>query len=198
MYDYFRGKVATCTPTRAVIECGGIGYTFRIPVSTYEAVRQAARDRDPVTLYAHLKVKEDDLSLFGFATEAERRLFRALITVKGVGPGIAQAVLSGSSVADAVRAIRDGDTRFLDRIKGIGRKTAERVIVDLREKADQLAPPAEVGAPTTSSADDAVRALISLGYHPQIARKAIDKATANLDAAPSVEALVKQGLKHVK
>ncbi|MFC1706465.1 Holliday junction branch migration protein RuvA [Planctomycetota bacterium] len=198
MYDFFFGTVASCSPTTAVLEVGGVGYRFEIPVSTYEAVRSAANASRAVKLYAHLLVKEDDLRLFGFAEEADRRLFEALITVKGVGPRIGLAVLSGSSTADVVRAIGVGDTGLLDRIKGIGRKTAERVVVELREKAHLLMPPAEAITRLSSEADDAVRALVSLGYNPAAARKAIDKAAQVLGPDVAVEELVREGLQHTR
>jgi len=199
MYDSFTGRIIEKSPTSVVLDVGGVGYRLEIPVSTYEKVREAGER--PVRLLAHLSVRDDDLRLYGFATEAERRLFQHLLTIKGIGPTIALNILSGSSVQEIVRAIRDGDTRLLDRIRGVGKKTAERVVLELREKAAELsasiAPAArKVAAPS----EDAFRALISLGYTPALARKAVEAAIEALSRAgtglPAVEALVKEALRH--
>jgi Holliday junction DNA helicase RuvA len=198
MYDFFIGKVAAKTPTSVVLEVGGVGYRFEIPLSTYDKIREAGGG--PVRLLAHLHVREDALRLYGFATEDERRLFQHLIEIKGIGPQIALNILSGTSVGEFVQALRAGDTRFFDKIRGVGKKTAERVLLELREKAEALAPggstPALVGP-----ADDAVRALVSLGYTPVVARKAVDAAIEARGARGSgtearVEELVKEALRH--
>ncbi|GIW72020.1 MAG: Holliday junction ATP-dependent DNA helicase RuvA [Planctomycetota bacterium] len=195
MYDFLRGRLVRCNPTEVVLEVGGVGYRLTVPLSTYEAVRGA---RQEVTLLVHLVVREDDLQLYGFATEAERRLFTALIQVKGIGPAIAANILSGSAPQEIVRAIREGDTRFLDRLRGVGRKTAERVVVELREKAEVLLPGA-AAAPPLGVAEDAVRALISLGYKPALARAAVERALAQAATPePPVEVLVKQALQHAR
>jgi Holliday junction DNA helicase RuvA len=198
MYDFFVGTVAEKGPTRVILDVNGIGYRFEIPVSTYEKVHEAGGR--PVKLLAYLHVREDDLKLYGFATEAERRLFEHLLTIKGIGPTIALNILSGSTVHDIVRAIRDGDTRFLYRLKGVGKKTAERLVVELREKANELLPAAAPGA-AAGPAEDAVRALMSLGYSAQVARRAVDQAAEVCAASANgggvrVEALVKEALRH--
>lgn len=199
MYDFLVGKVADKSPTRVVLDVNGVGYRLEIPVSTYEKVQEAGPR--PVKLLTHLHVREDDLRLFGFATEGERRLFEHLLTIKGIGPVIALNILSGSGVADIVRAIKDGDTRFLTRLRGVGKKTAERVILELREKADQLAVSTGAAPAAASPGEDAVRALMSLGYSAAIARRAVD-AAAEICAAEAngdgvrVESLVKEALRH--
>jgi Holliday junction DNA helicase RuvA len=200
MYDFLTGKVADKSPTRVVLDVNGIGYRLEIPVSTYERVQEAGAR--PVRLLTHLHVREDDLRLYGFATEGERRLFEHLLTIKGIGPVIALNILSGSGVHDVVRAIKDGDTRFLTRLRGVGKKTAERVVLELRDKAADLLP-ASAAAPAAqaSPGEDAVRALVSLGYSPAVARKAVDEAAPICAASANgggvrVESLVKEALRH--
>ncbi|RME74669.1 MAG: Holliday junction branch migration protein RuvA [Planctomycetota bacterium] len=200
MYEYLRGTVASAAPTEVVLDVGGVGYRLTVPVSTYEAVRAAAQQGGAYTLLTHLAVRENEWRLFGFATAAERRLFEALVEVKGIGPVMALHILSASPPAEIVRAIREGDSRFLHRVRGVGRKTAERVIVELREKADRLLPegPRETSA-SLPAADDATRALVSLGYSAQVARRAVERAEqeAGGERLP-VEMLIKRALQHVK
>ncbi len=210
MYNHFVGRLVEKQPTQVVIEAGGVGYRLDIPVSTYERLPDGGSPT-PARLLAYLHVREDQLRLFGFATEAERRLFEHLLDVKGVGPTIALHILSATSVAEIVRAIRDGDSRFLDKIKGIGKKTAERIVLELKEKADQHEPPraaragepgVPAGAPgSTQAGEDAVRALVSLGYTPGVARKAVGAALEALGTKATaqdvpVEKLVKDALRH--
>jgi Holliday junction DNA helicase RuvA len=205
MYDFFIGKVAARTPTSLVLDVGGVGYRFEVPISTSEKVGERTREAPSgtVRILAHLHVREDALKLYGFATEAERRLFEHLIGIKGIGPQTALTILSGASVSEFVRAIKGGDARSLERIKGIGKKTAERVLLELREKADLLLAGTEAEPPHVSGpAEDAVRALMSLGYGPAIARKAVDAAVeaqggpARNGAVLRVEDLVKEALRH--
>jgi Holliday junction DNA helicase RuvA len=201
VFDYLRGRLVACAPTRAVIDVGGIGYSVAIPVSTYERLRPGLRADEPVVVLTRLQLlaQQDDIRLYGFATDAERRLFDALLRVQGIGPASALALLSGSSPTDLVRAIGQGDARLLTRAKGIGKKIAERVIVELRDKIHLLIGPEaeEPGRPTAAAADDAARALCSLGYTPQVARKAVEAALADEGAEAAVEALVKAALRHV-
>ncbi len=210
MYDYFRGAVVERSPGHVVLDVGGIGFRLEIPASTYERVREAEeRARGaPVRLLAHLHVREDDLRLYGFFTEGERRLFQHLLTIKGIGPTLALNILSGSSIPDIVGAIKGGDARFLDRIKGVGKKTAERVVLELRDKADQIlaaiasAPLAAASGPAPgaagAAADDAARALVSLGFSPAVARKAVEAAIPAAGGANgvTVERLVREALRH--
>ncbi len=199
MYEHFTGKVAARTPTSIVLDVGGVGYRFDVPISTSEKVQEAGGG--PVRLLAYLHVRADALRLYGFATEAERRVFERLIDVKGIGPQIALNILSGSTVAEILRAIKRGDTGFLCRIRGVGKKTAERVILELRDKADGLFPGPEAPA-AAAPVEDAVRALVSLGYTLAHARKAVEAAlqargaTGRNGGAVRVEELVKEALRH--
>jgi Holliday junction DNA helicase RuvA len=204
VYDFFRGVVAEKGPGHVVLDVAGVGYRLEVPGSTYERVREAGGG--VVKLLAYLHVREDDLRLYGFATEGERRLFGHLLTIKGIGPTIALNILSGSSIPDIVRAIKDGDARFLDRIRGVGKKTADRVVLELREKADAILSSlaqAPLGlrsgaAPAASAiSDDAARALMSLGFQAPIARRAVDAALATIEPKnPPIEALIKEALRH--
>ena len=193
MYDRLTGSVIERSLTQVVLDVNGIGYALTVPISTSNSLPPSGN----VTLLTHLYVREDQLRLFGFATRAERRLFRMLIGVSGIGPSIALAILSGSSVGAFRSAVESGDCASLSQIKGIGRKTAERIIVDLREQIKTI----EIdGEQVLSEHDqmslDASRALQSLGYSRSAAEKAVRKALSDLgDLAVSTENLVRAALK---
>jgi len=207
VFEYIRGRIEERGPAHVVVDVGGIGYRVEIPASTYDRVRDLPPKSEARFLVHHV-IREDAWKLFGFATDAERRLFLHLLDIKGVGPTIALNILSGSSIPEIVRAIKDGNAGFLDRIKGVGKKTAERVVLELKEKADQilssLAASPSGGSASTQSAtavgEDAVRALRALGFTEQIARKAVEAAHAAIAgagaASPSVERLIKEALRH--
>lgn len=193
MYDRLTGTVIERSLTQVVLDVHGVGYALTVPISTSNSLPEAG----DVTLLTHLYVREDQLRLFGFASHAERNLFKMLIGVSGIGPSIALAILSGSSVGAFRSAVECSDCAFLSRIKGIGRKTAERIIFDLREpiKTIELE-----GEPVLSERDqmslDASLALQSLGYSRSAAEKAVTKALAELgDDGVSTENLVRAALK---
>lgn len=209
MFEFIRGRLEERGPAHAVLDAGGVGYRLEIPASTFDRIRDLPPQSETRLLVHHV-VREDEWRLYGFATEAERRLFTHLLGVKGVGPAIALHILSGSTIPEIVRAIKDGDARFLDRVKGVGKKTAERVVLELREKADQVlsslaaARPPSSGAPTSASAhgEDAARALRALGFTEPVARRAVDQALAAIGAAPggaappTLERVIKEALRH--
>jgi Holliday junction DNA helicase RuvA len=179
--------------TEVVLDVNGVGYHLTVPLSTSNSLASDGA----VSLLTHLYVREDQMRLFGFATETERRIFRMLIGVSGIGPSIALAVLSGSTVEQFKNAVECGDCAFLSRIKGIGRRTAERIVVDLRERI--MAVEVE-GAPAVSERDqicrDAALALQSLGYSRGAAEKAVQKALTGLgEAGATTEDLVRAALK---
>jgi holliday junction DNA helicase RuvA len=184
MIDSLSGKVAERRAGHVVIDCGGVGY--RVAVSAQTLAQVPAEGRAG-TVRTHLILRDDGAHLYGFATDAERELFLQLISVSGVGPKMALTVLSGSSVADTRRAIAGGDVKRFQVVPGIGRKTAERVIVELRERiAGELA-----AAPSTDLADAGPRALareglVGLGYDPAEAERMLDAAqgAAGPDAGP--------------
>lgn len=183
MIGRLTGRLVDCEPGSAVLDVGGVGYELRIPLSTY--YRLSARP-DPAVLFVHTHVREDALALFGFATREERAAFERLISISGVGPRIALAVLSGIGVEDLSRAVAEGDRGRLERIPGIGRKTAERVLLELKDKRDggrsdrQGMPPGPPGA--GGLREDAVSALLNLGYPADAARRAVEQASAEAGA----------------
>jgi holliday junction DNA helicase RuvA len=195
MIAYVSGTLAAKAPTEVVIEAGGLGYTLLIPASSYERLPAVGK---PAKLLAHFQVREDAHLLFGFATEAERTLFRAMISVSGVGPKLALAALS-SMAPDALRdLILEGDTSLLTRIPGVGKKTAERLVIELRDRLVDLDGIAPSGG--TADADgatiraDARAALEALGLARAEAEKRIRKALRDADGPLSAEALIRKAL----
>lgn len=195
-------------PTSLVIECGGVGYDVRIPLSTYERLK---RDSE-ACVYTHFYVREDELRLYGFATTAERDLFRLLLSVNGVGPSIALAALCALSPAELARAVAASDLRVLQRIKGVGRKLAQRLAVELGDRAERLLESlgvAEVPAgaegstfarSATAAAEDAVAALVTLGFEKKTAEEKVAAALERLrssggETPVGVEALIRESLR---
>ena len=185
MYHHLRGKVVELSPTSIVLEVGGVGYDVRIPLSTHDALR----GKKEACVYTHLHVREDDMRLFGFGTPAERELFRFLVSVSGVGPSTALAALCALTPEDVARAISSGDHRVLQRIKGVGRKTAERIALELRARVKEISaalgvkeqgagsagsgafPPALMRNPV---AVDAIGALLALGFDRKGAEERVE------------------------
>jgi Holliday junction DNA helicase RuvA len=169
MIGFLKGRLALKQPPMLMVDVNGVGYELEAPMSTFYGLPAAG---EPVALYTHLVVRDDAHILFGFGTDGERRLFRGLLKVSGVGPKIALGILSGASVDDFVRIIEAEDAAMLTRIPGIGRKTAERVIIEMRDSLQKLAPPAlKEGSPLGAQAastpqSEAFSALIALGYKP--------------------------------
>jgi Holliday junction DNA helicase RuvA len=199
MIEYLRGTLASKEPTFAVVEVNGIGYGVLIPMSTFDKLPAAGQD---VELHTHLHVREDAMQLIGFKSIDERKLFLLVQSVSGVGVKLALNVLSGMSVASFCEAVVNADIRALSRINGIGKRSAERLVVELREKAIELAPAVGVGAgaedsPQASSreAEDAVATLAALGYKQEAARKIISKLLQdNPDTSLSTQELVRKSL----
>ncbi|HLY52446.1 MAG TPA: Holliday junction branch migration protein RuvA [Steroidobacteraceae bacterium] len=160
-----RGRIASKTPPQLTVEVGGLGYELEAPMSTFFHLPPVGAE---VSLLTHLVVREDAHILYGFATEEERRLFRSLIRVSGVGPKIALALLSGMSVAAFARCVQSEDVAALTRVPGVGRKTAERLIVEMRDRLSPPPPPAggTAGPPGESPEGEAYGALVALGYRP--------------------------------
>jgi Holliday junction DNA helicase RuvA len=190
------GKILHKSPPMLLIDVQGVGYEVEAPMSTFYQLPETGAE---IHLYTHLVVRDDAHLLFGFATENERHLFRSLIKVNGVGAKMGLTILSGMEAEDFVRCIRDGDTIRLTRLPGVGKKTAERLIIEMRDRLKNLnissdAVPAHgVGASTSNSqADDAVSALISLGYKPQEASRYV-LAVATPDM--SSEEIIREALK---
>ncbi|HEX2748415.1 MAG TPA: Holliday junction branch migration protein RuvA [Verrucomicrobiales bacterium] len=180
MITFLRGRLASSLPDRACIDVGGVGYEVYVPVSTYDRLGETGRE---VTLLTHFHVREQEQTLFGFATDDERDLFRLLINrVTGVGPKMGLAILSGMSVKDFKRHVVHGDIASLSKISGVGKKTAERIIFELKDKVGvseawkDTAPGAPVTTPQQAVANDVILALINLGYKQVEAQKAVKKA----------------------
>jgi Holliday junction DNA helicase RuvA len=180
MITFLRGRLASSLPDRACIDVGGVGYEVYVPVSTYDRLGETGRE---VTLLTHFHVREQEQTLYGFATDEERDLFRLLINrVTGVGPKMGLAILSGMSVRDFKRHVVHGDIAALSKISGVGKKTAERIILELKDKVGvgeawkDTAPGAPAATPQQAVANDVILALINLGYKQVEAQKAVKKA----------------------
>jgi Holliday junction DNA helicase RuvA len=193
MYDHLRGRIVARKPTHLVIDAGGVGYRVDIPLSTFEAVPASGE----ALVYTYLKVAEDAMKLFGFATERERDLFRRLVEgVSGLGPAKAIAILSNIGVSELQRAIEEGNAGALKRVKGIGDKLASRLIVELKGRLpDEMA--AGKGSDGASLERDATSALVALGYDPSDAGQAVRKARRDLGADAPVEEVIRRSLSHV-
>jgi Holliday junction DNA helicase RuvA len=180
-----------------IIEAGGIGYEVFVPLSTYYALPEK---NDRVSLHIYTHVREDALCLFGFHTKLERNLFKMLISVSGIGPRLAVNILSGIGPEDLLKAIANGDAMRLRAIPGVGKKTAERIALELKDRAFQLAGDRQEYAPSAvapgdkSINDDALSALVNLGYPLKSAKKALEKAQSS-NAELTLEDLIKEALR---
>ncbi|MGI4829068.1 MAG: Holliday junction branch migration protein RuvA [Janthinobacterium lividum] len=181
MIAHLRGQLLSSRPNQAVIECAGVGYDVAISVATYSALPAVGKE---AKLYIYTKVAEDQLALFGFVDPQEKALFEKLLLITGIGPKLAITVLSGVAADRLITAIRSGDHATLVKIPGIGKKTAERIVLELKDKLDNLASEPVASVPSHGpAADDALSALINLGYPRPIAQKALEAA---LKRDPSV------------
>jgi Holliday junction DNA helicase RuvA len=185
------GKLRRKATDYLIVDVAGVGYQVSLPLSTY---CHLPNDGEEVTLYIHTHVREDSLALFGFLTEAEKEMFLLLLGIAGIGPKLALAVLSGFSVPDIVRAINTSDDSRLCTISGIGKKTAARIVLELKDRIKLLAPPASF-QDTDASGDmeDAISALVNLGYKKQFVDEAIGKIRSNRPSL-SLEDLIREGL----
>lgn len=193
MIAYIRGTLAEKDMTRVVVEAAGVGYELLIPLSTFDKL---PREGGEVKLLAWHCVREDDEVLFGFVTAQEREMFAKLTAVSGVGPKIALAILSGSSVGELSMAIASGDAKRISAIKGVGRKTAEKICVELRDKVDLFAAGAlSAGKAENSVIRDAVSALRALGFNEETSSKMVAEAMSADPSLDNVEAIIKKTLK---
>lgn len=173
MIGFLRGRIVAKQPPVLLLDVGGIGYEVEAPMSTFYELPETGVE---VTLHTHLVVREDAHLLFAFGSESERWLFRQLIKVSGVGARMALTILSGASVEQFARAVQDGDTASLTRLPGIGKKTAERLVVEMRDRlkdATTTGAPVSLRAAPTSPIDEAFDALVALGYKPPEATRMI-------------------------
>jgi len=204
MIAHLRGVLLEKHPGQAVVECGGVGYDVTISVTTYSALPDVGT---AVTLRIYTHVREDALALFGFLSAQEKGLFEKLISVSGIGPKLAITVLSGLAAGDLVSIIRSGDVNQLVRVPGIGKKTAERIVLELRDKLEGLmgdpgAQPgktAPAGAPKLSPLEeDVLSALVNLGCQRAAAEAAIRKAVAQGTSATGFDVLFRHALQLVR
>jgi holliday junction DNA helicase RuvA len=186
-----RGVLTSKSPQHLLVDVAGVGYRVVVPLSTFYRVGDEGAT---VTLLIHTHVREDALQLFGFLTADERLLFERLIGVAGVGPRLAVGILSGIEPPDLVQALRTGDLARLTRIPGIGKKTAERLVVELREAMQHVATPGAVVSPTDSRRDDLLAALLHLGYSRAEAERASERAARDHPSAP-IEDLLRFSLR---
>jgi Holliday junction DNA helicase RuvA len=191
MIDRLTGRMVEKNAAQCVIDCGGVGYEVNISLQTYERLPQ----EEAVKLFTHLIVREDAQILFGFATREERSLFRLLISVSGIGPNTARMILSSMTADELQVTIATGNVAALKSVKGIGAKSAERVIIDLKDKVGKIeGEPEFLASGYNTTRDEALKALEVLGYNRQKASKIIDQALAS-DPQAKVEELIKTALK---
>jgi len=196
MIAFVRGNFAVKTTTRVVVDVNGVGYDLQISLNTYSAIS----NKDSGLLFTYLHITENAHTLFGFAELAEKEIFLQLISVSGVGASTARMMLSGMRPDEITRAIVQGNTRQLESIKGIGKKSAERLIVELRDKLGKqsLEAPVMVGGIAVVSKDaDAVNALIALGIGRPMAEQAVKKTMNTITTDTSLEEIIKQALKNL-
>ena len=200
MIDYIKGELTELTPALATVEAGGVGYALNISLNTYSVI-QGKKD---VKLYAYEAIREDAHTLYGFVNKKEREMFELLISVSGVGPNTARMMLSSMSVQELCAAISTGNERVVKGIKGIGKMTAQRIIVDLREKivalgiAEEIPTGGTMAVPVNNAVkDEAVAALTMLGFSPAPTQKVVVAILQEKPDAP-VEEVVKLALKQIK
>ena len=197
MIAHLRGKLLSKKANKALVDVGGIGYDVAIPVSTFYELGEVGSD---VNLHVYTHVREDVLALYGFRTEREKALFERFLTVSGVGPKMAVAILSGLELNDLIPALRSGNLALLTHIPGVGRKTAERLVLELREKLQDLAEPVAEAAPKLPAGEltgvdaDVFSALLNLGYTRSAAESAVRGARKEQPAA-DLETLLRASLR---
>jgi Holliday junction DNA helicase RuvA len=195
---FLRGRVLQSAPDHVLLDVSGVGYSVHIPVSTYAAIERA-RPGEPIELFIRTHVREDALDLYGFATEPEKRVFEALIGISGIGPRLAQVILSGMGWEDLLNALAAADVARLVRIPGVGKKTSERMVVELRDSSSRMLQelrrepsPAAAGA---AAAPDLVSALVNLGYRQADAEKAAAAARQEAGASAAFADVLRASLK---
>jgi Holliday junction DNA helicase RuvA len=192
MIGLLRGRLLEKRPNQVILDVGGVGYLVAIPLSTYAAIGELHTE---VTVLIHMHVSEDALALYGFLSAREKHLFELLLGASGVGPSLALKILSGMNVEELVPAIRNGDLARLTRIPGVGRKTAERMVVELKDKLEAVVVEAEKASlPSPAGVEaDVKSALVNLGYDERIAESAVSAAKREIGIA-SFEKLLRATL----
>jgi Holliday junction DNA helicase RuvA len=194
---HLRGRILEKQPTRVIVEAGGVGYDVAVPLSTFYGLGEPGAE---VALRVHTHVREDALALYGFATALELDLFDRLISISGIGPKLALAVLSGIEPPDLVGAIERGDHARLTAIPGVGKKTSERIVLELKDRLPRARAAEAAGDATPAGAsvrDDLLSALVNLGYHRPLAEKAVDASLKAIGRDAGFERTLKQALREV-
>jgi len=197
MIAYLHGKLAESTPTHVVVDCQGVGYSVFIPLSSYDKLPPRGGDVKLLT-YHHVIAQDGTQQLYGFVTAEEREMFLLLISISGIGPKLAVNILSSTSISALRNAIASGDTKTLSTLRGIGKKTAERLVVELKDKIGEVVAfqtKGRAATPEEQKLTDAVLALISLGYKQVDAHQAVLVAAGELGATAGVEELVRAALR---
>lgn len=177
MIGYLKGRVLQAASDVVLLDVGGVGYELHISLTTYTELARARGEGEAVELFVHTHLWSDGLALYGFATEREKHLFEKLIAVSGIGPRLARVILSGMAPEDLVAALAAGDVKRLTTIPGVGKKSAERMVLELRDKVDELgAPPVPATGRAASGDAELVSALVNLGYKEPQAEKAVRAA----------------------
>ena len=193
MIAHIQGKLVEKSPTEVIIDCNGVGYHINISLHTFSLLPNA----DFIKLFTHLQIKEDAHSLFGFVEKSERELFKLLLSVSGIGASIARTMLSSLDPKQIIHSIASGDVGTIQSLKGIGPKTAQRVILDLKDKVLKIYDLSEISMPQHNiSREEALSALEVLGYVRKNAEKVVDKIIKENPEA-GVEILIKQALKNL-
>jgi len=192
MYDYFSGKLIFKAPTHVILDVGGIGYHIHISLTTFSQIK----DQEQCKLFVSFQVREDAQTLYGFATEGERQLFNHLISVSGIGPNTGRMMLSSITPEEIQSAIVNGHVATIQKIKGIGPKSAQRVILELQDKLKKQGPDALIALPVTKASvpEEALAALVMLGFVKAQAEKVLN-SLINMEPDQSVEQLIKAALK---
>ena len=191
MIGFLKGELISSKPTQLLVDVNGVGYLCNISINTFEKIS----NQKSISLFIHTLVKEDSITLFGFYTESEKAMFELLITVSGVGPKIALSILSGIQIDDLKDAILNADSSRISAVPGIGKKTAERLILELKNKVDQVKDEGVAGIPF-SMKNEAVMALTTLGYNNKIAEKVVRDILIAEPNAP-LEELIKKALSNL-
>ena len=190
MINHIDGKLVDKTPTNVVIDCNGVGYSINISLQTFSKIND-----ERCKLFTHLSVKEDSHTLYGFITENERKLFRHLISVSGVGPSTAQVILSTYKSDEIINYISASDVAAIKNVKGIGLKTAQRIIIDLKDKVTKSAISDEISLDLNYTIqNEALSALVAVGFSKKIAQQKFDNALTNKQGNFDVETLVRESL----
>jgi len=195
MLDYIYGRIVEKTPSILIIEVNCIGYKIHIPLSTFEKITE----KEDTKIFTKVFIKDDQIKIYGFSTHGERELFDLLLSVNSIGPNMALTILSGSTVSQFKSMVLGNDLKTLQKIKGIGKKTAERIILELKETIRAVVP-GEVTSVEVQKivlVSDAIMAMIALGYARPVAEKVVNAVAESLDVSGGVESLIKEALNRV-